>query len=100
MTETRIIQLVATASGDASPHNGEYVVSFDPDPRPHGTLRTTRDKAKAKRFENPMAAFTFYRQAHGRRPDGRPNCPLTAWTVEIFPPDLPSLSDKLNEPPA
>ncbi len=71
----------------ASPHDGQYVVSFTGTPAPHGTLVTTPDVARAKRFENPAAALKYYRQAHGRRPDGEPNRPLTAWTANIGPPE-------------
>jgi hypothetical protein len=86
MTDERIIQLMFTAIGVASLHDGQYLIRFDPDPLPHGTLYTSPDEAQAMRFANVAAAVTYLKQAHGRRPDGKPNRPLTAWTVSINPP--------------
>ncbi len=81
------------------PASGQFLLRFDPAPRPHGTLHTTADPAKAKRFADHAAAFTYWNQAHGVRPDGLPNKPLTAWTIETLPADGLALTDALKAPP-
>lgn len=43
----------------------------------------TADEAKALVFPDAAAALECWRKAHGMRWDGRPNRPLTAFTVEI-----------------
>lgn len=74
--------------GSASIHTGQYVVSFDPDAYDgRGYLVTTKDKRKALRFDSPSAAMTFYQRQSTvhplRKSDGRPNRPLTAFTVTL-----------------
>lgn len=66
---------------------GSYVKTYDPNGHDgHGDLTTTFNLAEAKRFDDGAQAMTFYRQisdTHPLRPDGRPNRPLTAFTVCI-----------------
>jgi hypothetical protein len=53
-----------------------------------GNTLITPDPQRAKRFETNAQAFEFWRQqskAVPLRPDGKPNRPLTAYTVEILP---------------
>jgi hypothetical protein len=78
-----VIQLIELTSGSPSIYEGHYVVRLDPVPWPRGWLHTTPDIAKAKQFEGAGAARAYWQQQHGVRADGRPNRPLTAWTVEI-----------------
>lgn len=73
-------------------HTGGWVAAFDPDGGeavyPTGTLTETRDPAKAQIFETQMAAWAAWAAQSTRtpwRPDGRPNRPMTALTVEIEP---------------
>jgi hypothetical protein len=91
-----VIQLVALADGRSHPHAGAYVLGFTPHPKPHGTMDVTFDRAKAKQFEDAGAAHTYWRQQHGRRPDGLPNRPLCAWTIEVASADGLSLTDTLR----
>lgn len=64
-----------------------YVESFDPEAFDgRGRSTWTTDPAKAKRFPDMEAAMAFYRQSPASRPtrdDGKPNRPLTVFTVLI-----------------
>lgn len=72
----------------------EWVVEFDPnvsatDPPsyPTGRLVSDPDPALALKFESYEAGLEFWRQPSVSvplRPDGLPNRPLTAYTVEIL----------------
>lgn len=66
---------------------GSFVKSFDPDGNDGmGDLVLTEDVTKALQFDDAGAAFLLY-QAQSKirplRPDGRPNKPLTAYTVSV-----------------
>lgn len=69
---------------DASPL---YLESFDFEAHGgQGFALFTNDKAKAKRFADTESAFEFWRTTSKTvptRPDGKPNRPLTAATIEI-----------------
>lgn len=81
------IQIVGSPTGEPTGIENEYVVSYDPSAQapdadyPTGILVTTPDLAKARLFPDVAEAIEFYRQSHGDRPDGRPNRPLTAFSV-------------------
>ena len=52
----------------------------------NGMVTMSSDRAKAKRFESAKAALEFWkRQSVTRptRPDGRPNRPMTAYSVQV-----------------
>lgn len=52
----------------------------------HGFIETTGNIAKAIHFPDARAAMECWRTVsttHPRRPDGKPNRPLTAFTVEL-----------------
>lgn len=91
-----VVRLVGLAHGEPSPADGLWLVDYDP--RGDGfyidgerqrercfcMLHVTRDHAKAKQFENAGDAFEFWRMPSGKtRPDGKPDRPLTAYTVDI-----------------
>jgi hypothetical protein len=78
-----VIKLLELGSGDYDMAEGQYVVRFAPMPAPQGTLFTTPDLQQCAKFRSAQDATTYYRQQHGLRPDGHPNRPMTAWTVEI-----------------
>lgn len=83
-----VIQLIGLATGVPNPDEGTYVVEYDPAAfAGRGDIRTTPDKDRARRFTDAGAAAEYWRQSAGIRPDGKPNRPLTAWTVEILPAD-------------
>jgi hypothetical protein len=85
-----VIQLVETALGLPTRHDGQWVVEYDPSPRnlPLGeaVLRTSANREHAKRFKTRDDAWYLWRRVDTRQPvraDGKPNRPLTAWTVSI-----------------
>ncbi len=62
---------------------------FDPVGVPmDGTVIVTNDPATAMRFDAADEALRFWNQTapppYERRPDGKPNRPLTAFTVEVL----------------
>ena len=83
-----ILGLVSPHLGED--HAGEYVTEYVPASmdergryRDDGFVKTTFDKALARKFPDHISAWEFWMQANGRRPDGKPNRPMTAYTVEI-----------------
>lgn len=70
-------------------HAGKYIKSFDPlahDPlgRGRGNLIVTPNKNEAQVFSDIIAAMNFWKQQSPivpLRDDGRPNRPLTAFSI-------------------
>jgi hypothetical protein len=88
-----VIKVIGYARDDiACPHAGQYLEWYDPnipDVREMGGF--TEDLAKAKRFPTAASAFEEWgrvRTVDPVRPDGKPNKPLTAFTVDIFQPEV------------
>jgi hypothetical protein len=82
---SRIVQVVCAADGGRTPHDGRWVVSWNPHTEA-GTLEltSTSDKAKARRFENgdEFVEWKTISKVQPRRPwDGKPNRPLTGITI-------------------
>jgi hypothetical protein len=69
------------------PYAGKFVADYDPDGcSGRGRLSTTSDPTSALRFADVGPAMKCYRQQSTVAPlreDGRPNRPLTAFTVEF-----------------
>jgi hypothetical protein len=87
-----IIQLVGLARGLSHPFDGRYVVRYHPGPASMSAgqclLVTTSDARKAKVYADAESAHAEWARVDPRapvRPDGQPNRPLTAWTIEILP---------------
>lgn len=86
-----IIEIVCLADGQRHPYDGSYVVTYDPSVGSQPgecLLDVTRDPACARAFPTAMEAVAYTRQVDQRqpvRPDGRPNRPLTAFTLSIEP---------------
>lgn len=90
-----VIKIIGLAVGMSCPFDGQYLVEFDPDRRgvdPDGGELTAHivcspDPADAKQYESKLAAMSEWKRISSRWPlreyDGRPNRPLTAFTVEI-----------------
>jgi hypothetical protein len=86
------ILIVGLCDGSATPFDGKYVLEYDPTRpgvSPDGEamiahLRVTEDPNAARQFQDAGEALAFWKLAHGLRPDGAPNRPLTAFTVEIL----------------
>jgi hypothetical protein len=71
--------------GSGSAAEGEWVVEYDPDfAGGRGAVRSDPDPRKAKRFASFEDAWAYARQSSTARPlreDGRPNRPLTAYSM-------------------
>jgi hypothetical protein len=73
-----------------SPYDGSYLEWSNPNaPMGSNFGGWTPDLRKAKRFASPAAALECWREQrtidHQVRPDGKPNRPLTAFTVSVSP---------------
>jgi len=64
---------------------GKYLLSYDPDAADgRGVATFTDDKSKAMKFKDFVEAWELWRKQSAlrpTRPDGKPNRPLTAFTV-------------------
>jgi len=88
-----VLQLSHLASGEKSIVDGHYVVDYDASRPGVGSsatsechLVTTLDWRKAKRFASEKEAVDCWQQVNARdpvRPDGKPNRPLTSYTIEV-----------------
>jgi hypothetical protein len=84
------LRIVGVWHGEPTEWDGKYIVDYDPTPfmTPDGPfvhLVVTDRRDEAREFPTLEAAVTFYRResTHGPRPDGKPDRPLTAYTVEF-----------------
>jgi hypothetical protein len=96
--EKVVIRILGLRPGETTGFDGEFVVEYDPG-RPGiepGTnrpmlcyLKTTPDQAMATRYTKPQAIELLLRvdPENPVRADGKPNRPLTAFTVETLPAD-------------
>lgn len=84
------------ADGSRGAGDGRYLERHDPDWTPPGTRKPyrltgmawwTNDRAKAQRFPDPLAAFMEWKRQSTVMPirpwDGKPNRPLTAYTISL-----------------
>ena len=82
-----VVRVMCHADGTPTPHDGRYVVAWNPH-TPYGTcsIDTTDDIRQARRFRAPQALMTWRAVSHVEpiRPDGRPNRPLSGLTVEFI----------------
>lgn len=85
-----VIRFVALAGVSLNKHTleyGDYLAAFDPDGMDGAGVATwSRDAARAMTFDSVEAASSTYRMVSVVKPfrdDGRPNRPLTAYTVEL-----------------
>ncbi len=92
------MQIVGLVARPPTPFDGQYVLEYDPERNgvaPDGRLMsahivTTKDVGRARRWATGGEALAFWRQVCQREPtriDGKPNRPLTAFTVEIASPE-------------
>lgn len=78
------ILIVGSALGDKSEFDGKYVKSYDPHDGLHGKLVVTADLQNAKHYGDVGDAFLDWKATnknHPLRSDGKPNRPLTAFTI-------------------
>ena len=82
-----VIKIVRVAGLDITTgHEGEYLVNFTDTPDGNGIIKTTPQIESAKVFGDAVQALAYWKQQSKHvplRPDGKPNRPLTAFTVEI-----------------
>lgn len=87
----RISALIGPAAegGAGAEAAGQYVRSYDPNGYGgRGRLTLTRDVRQARQWLSvgtAMATAQAQSRTHPLRPDGKPNCPLSAYTLEILP---------------
>ncbi len=83
------IRLIETTTGIPTEFDGKWLVEYDPTillpdgSYDGGLLEVTDDPAQAKDFPTTEECLACWNQSYGIRPDGKPNRPLTAWTVEV-----------------
>lgn len=83
------IKLIGLSNGEDTQFDGKFVKLYDPHYCPDGEqydggkLEVTPNRDEALEFPDAKAAIEYWRQSHGIRPDGKPNRPLTAFSVEI-----------------
>ena len=84
---TIVIRILGLADGSDDGCAGQWVHSFCPDGHNGtGDLVLTSNVAEAKRYDNAGDAIADWQavsKTHPERPDGKPNRPMTAFTVEI-----------------
>jgi hypothetical protein len=86
---SRVIQIISLADGRTTDLDGQYVVEYDPGrdgPEWGFHIITTTDIDKATRFDDPITVWRSVDPRQPERPDGKPNRPLTAWTINMFDP--------------
>lgn len=83
-----VVRLVALADGRDHPDAGRWLESWDLDAYDgRGRITATDDLARAYRFADAREVMTLWRSAskvRPLRPDGKPNRPLTAFTIEVL----------------
>jgi hypothetical protein len=79
----KVIKCVELVNGDPGP-SGQYLAKYD---SKRGFSVWTRHKAKAMKFADAAEAFMLWNSVHELEPvrahDGKPNKPLTAFTIVI-----------------
>lgn len=82
-----LMQCVAHASGEPTPHDGKYLCRYEPEAYDgRGLVEWTDDPEKAIQFatlKDAREAWMCVPLTHSRRDDGHPNRPLTAYTIAI-----------------
>ena len=88
----KVIRLIGLISGLETPLDGQYLVEYDPRIPGSGAngapmiahIVVTPDESKAHRFPSAGEALECWKRSHGTRPDGEPNRPLSAFSVEVL----------------
>lgn len=82
-----VIRILRDAFTGEEPSKPTWIADMDWDANDgDGLVSITTDPSQAKVFHTNMQAYRFWQGQSRLRPlrdDGRPNRPLTAWTVEI-----------------
>ena len=81
-----VIRILGLADGRTTAIDGKYLKYYEP--RGHhgrGIVLGTEALDDAMTFRSKEAAVDLWNTQFGMRPDGKPNRPLTAYTIEILP---------------
>lgn len=81
-----VIRIVASATGETTRDDGRFLLSYEPHSGPHGRFVTTSRINAAMVFDDAVKAIECWQQistSNPTRPDGKPNRPLTAFTIEV-----------------
>jgi hypothetical protein len=84
-----VIKIVGDASGEPSEFDGQYLMFYNPDNPEHpynGIIKAGPHRIAALEFADLIAATRFWQQvnpARPVRPDGKPNRPLSGFTIEF-----------------
>jgi hypothetical protein len=83
----KVIRIIGLADGRPLPLDGHYLRSADVNAHGgRGSVDAVQDPAEARRFPDVVDAMEYWRrqsEVRPLRPDGLPNRPLTAYTVEV-----------------
>lgn len=84
----KVLKIEGWSDGRPCVHEGRYLKSmeFDPVNPMIPIVESTDDKETAMQFDNAMDALEFWKSVNPNypvRPDGKPNRPLTAYTVSV-----------------
>jgi hypothetical protein len=83
----KVIKNEGLADGRDGPAPGQYLKEYNPEGLGGmGAWTWTPNPAEAMKFEDAIEAFKCWTQVprnRPKRPDGKPNKPLTAFTVTI-----------------
>lgn len=81
-----VIKLIGLAGGRPT-LEGRYVKSYTADGHGgRGHMEATRDISEARRFQTAIEAMEEWKRvsrSHPIRADGKPNRPLSAYTIEV-----------------
>ena len=82
-----IIRIVGLATSETTSADGMYVTEYTPDGNDgQGMLTLTPHRHAAKRYSSKadaMAQWMAVSRTHPTRPDGKPNRPMSAFSVEV-----------------
>lgn len=83
----KLLRIVGSASSGPLPIDGQWVKDMDVEfGNGRGYLTATRHRSEAMRFADAGEALAYWQRTskvRPLRPDGKPNRPLTAYTVEV-----------------
>ena len=84
-----VLRIIGLSTGEPTEFDGMLVAAYDPTWwRPDGSydggiLEVTDKPDRAMVFPDAVTAIEKWREAYGVRLDGKPNRPLTAFTVSV-----------------
>lgn len=85
---SKIIQIVGEANGRPTEHDGRYLSSCDVDARKgRGVVHSVKSPDEARLFADTADALLYWKRQSSVTPlrdDGKPNRPLTAYTIEVL----------------